>query len=109
VRRLVAASSGPGERLIRAACGDGESGALIDQAIDADVLERRGEELRFTHPLLGSALYAEMTLDERREVHQWLTRTADDIEERAGISPSVRTDPVKRSPGCSTTTPNMQH
>jgi DNA-binding CsgD family transcriptional regulator/tetratricopeptide (TPR) repeat protein len=81
--RLVAASSDPRERLIRAACSDQESWAAIDQAIDDGVLERHGEALRFTQPLLRSALYAEMTLKERREVHRRLGTRAEDIEERA--------------------------
>jgi DNA-binding CsgD family transcriptional regulator len=83
VARLVAASPHPRERLISAACGDGESWAVIDRAVDAGILERHGEVLQFTHPLLRSALYAEMTLNERREVHQRLAADAGDIEERA--------------------------
>jgi DNA-binding CsgD family transcriptional regulator/tetratricopeptide (TPR) repeat protein len=80
---LAAASADPCERLIRAACGDGESWAAIDQAIDAGILERDGEMLRFTHPLLRSVLYGEMTINQRREVHERLGATAEDAEERA--------------------------
>lgn len=80
---LVAASSYPRERLIRAACSDQESWAAIDQAIDEGLLERDGETLRFTHPLLRSALYADMTLHERRSLHQRLGAAAEDVEERA--------------------------
>ena len=83
VGRLVAASSDPRERLIRAACDDEESWAAIDQAIDAGLIERDGDVLRFTHPLLRSVLYGEMTLNERRQVHQRLGAAAEDIEERA--------------------------
>ena len=83
VGRLVAASSDPRERLIRAACDDGESWAAIDQAVDAGLIERDGEMLRFTHPLLRSVLYGEMPLNERRQVHQRLGTVAEDIEERA--------------------------
>jgi DNA-binding CsgD family transcriptional regulator/tetratricopeptide (TPR) repeat protein len=83
VARLVAASSDPRERLIRAACGADESWAAIDRAIDEGILERDGELLRFTHPLLRSVLYAAMTLNQRRNVHQLLAATARDIEERA--------------------------
>jgi DNA-binding CsgD family transcriptional regulator len=80
---LVAACSDPRERLIRAACDDGECWAAIDEAIDAGLLERDGETLRFTHPLLRSVLYGEMRLNERRQVHQRLAATAEDVEERA--------------------------
>jgi DNA-binding CsgD family transcriptional regulator len=83
VGQLVAASSDPRERLIRAACDDGESWLAIDQAIEAGIIERGGEVLRFTHPLLQSVLYAEMPLAERRLVHQRLAAVAEDIEDRA--------------------------
>ena len=83
VGRLVAASSDPRERLIRAACDDEESWAAIDHAVDAGLIERDGETLRFTHPLLRSVLYSEMPPNERRQVHQRLGAAAEDIEERA--------------------------
>jgi hypothetical protein len=83
VGRLVAACADPRERLIRAACDDRESWAAIDQAVDAGLIERDGGVLRFTHPLLRSALYSEMRLSERRRVHRRLGAVAEDIEERA--------------------------
>jgi DNA-binding CsgD family transcriptional regulator/tetratricopeptide (TPR) repeat protein len=83
VGRLVAASCDPRERLIRVACGDGESWTAIDQAIDDGVIERDGDMLRFTHPLLRSVLYGEMRLDERRAVHRRLGAIAKGAEERA--------------------------
>jgi DNA-binding CsgD family transcriptional regulator len=83
VSQMAAASSCPRERLIRAACDDMESWAAIDQAIDFRVLERDGEELRFTHPLLRSVLYADMTPKQRRTAHQQLAAIAEDLEERA--------------------------
>ena len=83
VGRLVAASSDPRERLIRAAGDDGESWAVIDQAIDEGIIERDGDVLRFTHPLLQSVLYSEMPLAARRQVHRRLSAVAEDIEDRA--------------------------
>lgn len=83
VGQLVAASSDPRERLIRVACDNHESWAAIDLAVDAGLIERDGEMLRFTHPLLRSALYSDMPLDERRQVHQRLAAAAEEIEERA--------------------------
>lgn len=83
VGQLVATSSDPPERLIQAACGDRESWAAIDQAIHAGVIERDGNLLRFTHPLLRSVLYAEMTPEQRRQAHQRLAAKAADIEARA--------------------------
>lgn len=85
--RLIAASPHPSERLIRAAGDDGESWTVIDRAVDVGLIERDGELLRFTHPLLRSVLYREMTLHERRQVHRRLGAAAAviaaDIEERA--------------------------
>ena len=83
VGRLVAAAASPRERLIRAAWDAGESWAAIDLAVDAGLIERDGEMLQFTHPLLRSVLYGEMRLNERRRVHQRLGAAAADIEERA--------------------------
>ena len=83
VGRLVAASSAPRERVIRTAYDDGESWAAIDQAVDEGIIERDGDTLRFTHPLLRSVLYGEMRLNERRQVHQRLGATAEDFEDRA--------------------------
>ena len=83
VSQMAAAASCPCERLIRAACDDMESWAAIDQAIDFRILERDGEELRFTHPLLRSVLYADMTPGQRRLAHQRLAASAEGIEERA--------------------------
>jgi DNA-binding CsgD family transcriptional regulator len=83
VGRLVAASCEPRERRIRAACDDGESWTAIDQAIDKGIIERDGDLLRFTHPLLRSVLYADMTMTERRHVHRLLADVADGVEDRA--------------------------
>jgi DNA-binding CsgD family transcriptional regulator len=83
VGQLIAASSDPRERLIRAACDDQESWAAIDLAVDAGLIERDGEVLRFTHPLLRSVLYGEMPFEQRRHVHQRLGAVAEDTEERA--------------------------
>ncbi|MGH3297551.1 MAG: AAA family ATPase [Trebonia sp.] len=83
VGRLVAASSDPRERLIRAACDDGESWAAIDQSVDDGIIERDGESVRFTHPLLRSAIYSEMRTAERRQVHRRLAMVAEDVEDRA--------------------------
>ena len=80
---LVAASPDPRERLIRMACGDEESWAAIDRAIDEGLIERDGDVLRFTHPLLRSVLYREMPLNKRRQVHQQLGAVAEDAEDRA--------------------------
>ena len=56
---------------------------MIDQAIEEGIIERDGDGLRFSHPLLQSVLYAEMPPAERRQVHRRLAAVAEDIEDRA--------------------------
>jgi DNA-binding CsgD family transcriptional regulator len=83
VGQLVAASSDKREQVIRAAFGDEDSWVSVDQAIDDGIIERNGGVLRFTHPVLGSVLYAEMGMSERRSVHGRLGMSAQNAEERA--------------------------
>jgi len=83
VGRLVAASGDPREQVIRAAHGNQDSGAAMDQVIDDGLIRRDSDALRFTHPLLGPVLYAEMTMSERRDVHRRLAASAVDVEEHA--------------------------
>ena len=83
VGRLIAASADPRERVIRAASSDQESWTAMDQVIDDGLIRRDSDTLRFTHPLLGPGLYAEMTMSERRDVHRRLAASAVDIEDRA--------------------------
>ena len=83
VGRLIAASADPREHVIRAAHGDQDSWAAMDEVIDDGLIRRDNDGLRFTHPLLGPVLYAEMTAGERRDVHRRLADSAGDVEERA--------------------------
>ena len=83
VGRLIAASADPREHVIRAAHGEQACGAAMDEVIDDGLIRRDSDALRFTHPLLGPVLYAEMTASERRDVHRRLARSAGDVEERA--------------------------
>ena len=52
--RVVAASSEPTPRLVELVVDQSASG--VDDAFRARVLELDGERLRFTHPLLASAI-----------------------------------------------------
>ncbi len=49
----------------------------------AGVIEIRAGQVRFTHPLLASTVYAGASTDERRAVHRALADRATDPEERA--------------------------
>ena len=52
-------------------------------AIEAGILEVDGERLRFTHPLLRSAVWSRATPAQRRSLHARLAEVAPSTEERA--------------------------
>jgi DNA-binding CsgD family transcriptional regulator len=83
VGRLVAAAADRREHVIRAALGDTDCWVPVDQAIDDGIIERTDGTLSFTHPLLGSVLYAQMPKSERRNLHRRLAASAETAEERA--------------------------
>jgi DNA-binding CsgD family transcriptional regulator len=60
-----------------------DGSAAVSEAVAAGVLERRGDALRFTHPLFAVAIYEELTLGEKRALHRSLAELVDDSEERA--------------------------
>jgi DNA-binding CsgD family transcriptional regulator len=55
----------------------------LGPAIDNDVVEVVGGRLRFTHPLLASAVYQRTPLVRRRQLHARLATIVHDPEERA--------------------------
>ncbi len=55
----------------------------LGPAIDNGVVEAVGDRLRFTHPLLASAVYQRTPLTRRRELHARLATIVHDPEERA--------------------------
>ena len=69
-------------RLDAVAARDADVHAGVEGALRAGVLARDGERLRFTHPLLASAAYAELSVDERDRLHRRLAESAHDPEER---------------------------
>ena len=82
VARVVAALADPTVRLVEAAAGRrAESG--LGNAIEARILEVDGERLRFTHPLLRSAVWSRATPARRRSLHARLAQVAPSTEERA--------------------------
>ena len=52
-------------------------------AVEAGVLEVRRDRVRFTHPLLASAIYADAPEDHRRAVHRALAEVVEDSEQHA--------------------------
>ena len=61
---------------------------LVDErtlapAIEANVVQVTGEDVRFTHPLLRTAAYSRPSERERRALHRRLAEAVGDVEERA--------------------------
>lgn len=81
---VVAAATRPTVDLVlRAAQRADRASAGISKAEDADVVQRVGERIDFTHPLLGSTVYAAASPEARRNLHRRLAELVIDPEERA--------------------------
>ena len=82
---VAAALSRPTVETVRAVLGEDEqTSRSIGRAEDAGVIELDDGLLRFSHPLLGSVLYAETAPDARRRLHRRLAAIVADPDERAG-------------------------
>jgi DNA-binding CsgD family transcriptional regulator len=94
VCRVVAGSAEPTIELVEDAVENAAGG--LQGALEARVLELDGERLRFTHPLLASAISARTVGARRRSLHKRLAALASDPEEQgrhlalAASTPSVR-------------------
>ena len=95
---LFAAALGqPTVAAVGEALGEGtDAAAILREALSAGVVEIDGERVRFTHPLIASVPYADLTAAERRALHTRLAVTVTDPEERARHSALGCDDP---SPG----------
>ena len=82
VARVVAALADPTVHLVEAAAGRRAETGLGD-ALEAGILEVDGERLRFSHPLLRSAVWSRATPAQRRSLHARLAQVASSKEERA--------------------------
>ena len=82
VARAVAALADPTVPLVEAAVGR-RADAGLAETLAARILELDGERLRFTHPLLGSAVAARQTPARRRSLHARLANLVPTAEERA--------------------------
>ncbi len=68
----------------RALGGVSVTEVLLDDAVAAGAITVGGDGvLRFTHPLLGSAVYSEISPRRRRALHLQVADLVDDLEERA--------------------------
>jgi DNA-binding CsgD family transcriptional regulator len=80
----VAATARPTEDLVLAVAGRRDRAlAGLGKAEEASVIRREGGLIRFTHPLLGSTVYAAASAQTRRRLHSRLAELVLDQEERA--------------------------
>jgi DNA-binding CsgD family transcriptional regulator len=80
----VAATVRPTEDLVLAVAGRKDRAlAGLGKAEAASVIRREGGLIRFTHPLLGSTVYAAASVQTRRRLHSRLAELVLDGEERA--------------------------
>ena len=84
VASAAAALSRPTAETVGAAVGsDLDVDAALLEAEEAGVLVSDGDRLRFSHPLLASAIYGSLTAGRRRALHRRLAAIVSDPEERA--------------------------
>lgn len=77
---LASASTRPTLRALRATAHDSDALGLAEEA---GVVSVQGDEIRFTHPLLASAVYRNAASSLRRDAHRRLAEVLGDPEERA--------------------------
>ena len=81
---IAAASARPTVTLVEEVIGDRkQADSVLDRATAAGVLEIIADDIRFTHPLFASAVYADASELRRRRIHGRLADAAADEEERA--------------------------
>ncbi len=90
VRRRLAETSNDVQQtlLLLATAGDHEveaelSSAGVSAAIEAGILERADERVRFVHPMYAAVVVADAPVDERRAAHRRLATIVEDPEARA--------------------------
>jgi DNA-binding CsgD family transcriptional regulator len=80
---IVSALSSPTRETVAAAIAPAPLDAGLSPAVEHRVAEVVGDRLRFTHPLLASAVYQRTSPERRRQHHARLATILDDPEERA--------------------------
>jgi DNA-binding CsgD family transcriptional regulator len=83
VLEVVAMLSDPTVTIVEAALPSQDTRLTVDRGISAGLLERRGDRIRFTHPLLAVAVARELDPARRRRLHRKLAQLLSDPEERA--------------------------
>ena len=70
-------------KVTRAFAAQGKAEAALAEADEAGVLVSERGRIRFTHPLLASAIYGSVSQERRRQLHRRLAEVVGDPEERA--------------------------
>ncbi len=78
----VALAAHPTRQLVGAVAGESAERALQD-ALEEGLVEIRGDDVRLSHPLLGSGIVAVATEIETRDVHARLAELVPELEGRA--------------------------
>jgi DNA-binding CsgD family transcriptional regulator len=79
----VAALSHPTVELLELVFEHESAARLLRPALEAQIVQVSGDRVRFTHPLLASAVYADGRRSARRQIHRRLAELVRDPEERA--------------------------
>jgi ATP/maltotriose-dependent transcriptional regulator MalT len=78
----VAAASRPTAGLLETAAGVSPIEPSLAKAEDAGLVLTDGDEVRFTHPIYGSVIYADASREHRHRIHRRLSEVVIDAEER---------------------------
>src|SRR5262245_10583064 len=80
---FVAALSQPTIGLAETASRSSDASDRLSKALRAGVLVANADRLEFSHPLVGAAVYGQLSPARRRTVHRRLAEVVTDSEERA--------------------------
>ena len=69
--------------LVEACAPESDARAALVEAEEAGVLLSERERVRFTHPLIASAVYGSASPERRRQLHERLAAVVSDTEQRA--------------------------
>ena len=82
VVQIAAATTRPTISIIRSALDNEDIGDHLRVASDAGIIDVDGDRVTFTHPLLASVAYLQISQSERCSVHERLAGALNDPEER---------------------------
>lgn len=82
--QLVSASERATTSVLAKALGETAAAAMVDEAVSVGAISVGADGVvRFTHPLLGSAVYFDVSPARRRALHLELAGLVDDLEQQA--------------------------